>query len=238
MPTARAGREWLERFARRIEDVLRDGGAEATHDLRTAAARLDVQLRMCGLEVLRDDLRRVRRAAAEMREIDVCLEDQRSEPLRAWLLERHAAARNELARELSQDSTRALVEALGWLPLPRRAQARDWEAAQLERVRAQARAAARMSAPLDEIHSVRRSLRRLRYAREWLGRPTRTLRELQDELGSLNDVATLLAYALESPMAEQLAELRAELTREVAKRMRKAKAACRGAKLESKAPRR
>jgi CHAD domain-containing protein len=53
----------------------------------------------------------------------------------------------------------------------------------------------------------------LRYGLEWLGRKSRALKALQDELGRLTDTAVTLAELERCPQAAEFIELRAETQR-------------------------
>jgi CHAD domain-containing protein len=54
---------------------------------------------------------------------------------------------------------------------------------------------------LQSLHRLRRAVRRMRYALDWLGEDARKLKSLQDELGELNNCVVLLQH-LERECAE------------------------------------
>ena len=235
MPRAIPSQPWLRHLARHVPLARAGEDPEGVHQVRIAAGRLDVWLRMRSLRVLRDDLRWLRKAAAQVRDLDVLLERRLPDGFQAWTRDERLRAHAALAGVLEAPRTTALVAALASLPPVGRTAARDYAAGELRELQRRGRRITRDDATSADMHAVRRSLRRIRYAREWLGLKTASLKALQDELGSLNDSAVALAHLDRSPHAQLLAEWRSELESDVRKRLELARAAWRGAKL---APRR
>jgi CHAD domain-containing protein len=197
---------------------------ESVHELRVAAGRLSVWLELGGRHMLRDDLAWLRRSASRTRDLDVILERcgslrsndkvrhcnsiaelSASHAVRwpeweALLRGERACSCDELVESLSSTRLTALLAALSWMPALDREVARD----SLPRFRARVeRAGARLEHTLEDsegpediraLHRLRRAVRRLRYALEWLGEDARAVKALQDELGLLNDLAQLMRY--------------------------------------------
>lgn len=222
---------WIEHLARHVPVAQKGADPEGAHQLRVAAARLDVALRAAGQRVLRDDLRRLRRAASAARDLDVLLERSLPKDLSAWLSGERRSAYAQLSAELKSPDTAALLLALELLPPLRASSVRNWLGAQSQRVVRLARRACRSAASVEDLHELRRALRRVRYGREWLGRPTGDLKRLQDLLGELNDEFVALEHIARCPLGDELQELRTKITAAVARRTESAQQACRRARL-------
>jgi len=203
----------LQRLQESVPIARSAAAPEAVHDLRVSAARLDVWLRMAGWRVLRDDLRWLRRQAARVREIDVVLAG--SPPRLAPELERlRAQAHAVLETALALPRVESLLLALSLLPPLRKKQARDFVARQRSRVARRGRVAQKSTAAPEDLHRLRRAVRRLRYALEWTGSRDPLLEELQGALGELNDAAAGLRLIESLPESAALRELRAGFERE------------------------
>jgi len=164
---------------------------EGVHQVRVAAARLRVWLRLGDLRVLGDDLRWLRGAAGEVRDLDVLLGMGGPEGYEQALLVRWSAARAGWLQALRSGRTQGLLEALSVLPPidGRRAlrRTRRWQT----RLRRRGDALDWSAAPEGDLHAFRRAVRRLRYAREWIGAPDAAIKELSEDLGQLNDLFVL-----------------------------------------------
>jgi CHAD domain-containing protein len=207
VPAAR----WLERLEESIPVARRGRDPEGVHRLRVAAGRLEVWLRLHGLHVLRDDLGWLRSCAGPVRDHDVILHARPPASWVPWLKRRRTEARRALLAALDEPRLPALVRALGLLPPLDRAQAEE----RSERLLAKALAAA---AHVEEdphdagrLHELRRRVRRLRYAREWLEQEVGSLERLQEALGQANDAAVALRLLGGYRDAEGLAEYRSLL---------------------------
>jgi CHAD domain-containing protein len=180
-------RPWLDELEKEIEHVRIDGGASAVHGMRVAAGRLSVWLEIAGRRALHDDLRWLRRSAAALRDYDVMLDAGRAPQWEAALRLQRSAALVALRTALSSARPRALVTGLRCVPPP------DVETARKGTVRLARRASKegqRLSADSrdpDVIHRVRRRLRRLRYALEWLDADSKAVKKVQDAFGAFND---------------------------------------------------
>lgn len=209
---------WVEHLTRHLP-LARDGeDREGVHQLRVASARLEVFLRLAGRRSLLDDLRWLRERASAVRDLDVLLAGDLPKPFAEWLAGERLVARAGLLAALESPRLRALLEGWRWVPdLDRKAAERNRD--ELAR-RAERRAARALEseAQLDAFHAVRRALRRLRYADEWLERDVEELKTLQATLGDLNDVSVARRLASESPHAAELADYLARLDREVDRR--------------------
>jgi len=193
---------WLDHLEEHLPIARQGDDPEGVHQVRAAAARLDVWLRLGGYCVLRPDLRWLRKGAGAVRDIDVLLARGVSPELEAMLRERLAGARPAMLACFSHPRTAGLLFALRCLPPldrePARRALRGWtRRAQRRGRRVDFRAGA-----LEELHGLRRHVRRLRFAREWLELPARKIKRAHDELGALNDLAVLLelSRACSSPI--------------------------------------
>ncbi len=209
---------WLEHLEKHLVPARRGEVPEAVHQIRAAAARLEVWLRLAGWRILRDDLRWLRRSAAAVRDIDVLLAYRVSGEVRAALSKQREAAQRLLASALGRVRTQALLRALHLLP-------------PLEAERAH-RALERWSAKVlkegdladfdsdspARLHRLRRRARRLRFAREWLDIESEALHELQKELGDLHDLAVLQSWIATADDASEDLPSRMRKARERAKK--------------------
>lgn len=212
---------WLEHLVRQL-DVAREGrDPEGVHQVRVAAGRLDVWLELAGIRLLRDDLAWLRAGASQLRELDVLAESKPPDAWLDWIEGRRAACRREFEAFLDEPRLAGLLRALPLhAPLvPTRAEER---LAKLRR-RARRRGARMEDEPADihAFHRLRKALRRLRYALEWLGEDARQIKSLQNALGDLNDASVALALLGEWPGRSEFPELQRELQRRLeAKRRR------------------
>jgi len=184
--------------------------------VRVAGRRLRVWLELGGYRVLHDDLRWLVRGAGKVRDLEALLTPRSGEVLltprsgevlltprsgevtlpksfAAWLAEKLRIAREELLLSLDSPRLAGLTRALHNLPPLPVPQARR----RLERFerRVQKRQAAwQATRTLEDLHALRRALRRLRYAREYLEQEVEDLKALQEALGQLNDAVVALGY--------------------------------------------
>lgn len=171
---------WLSRFEAARAAAL-NGDVEALHHARTIARRLRVWLRLAGWRALESDLRWVCRETSRVRDLDVLDTVLTPAARAAW----RPAARRQASAALSSQRVDGVLRALAALPPLDVARARKrldrWERA-LEHPRPKTD---------DEVHALRKRVRRARYAREWLGDDAADLRALQDVLGVACDLAAL-----------------------------------------------
>lgn len=199
--------------ARRGEDP------EGVHQVRVSTRKIDVWLRLGDWRVLRDDLAWLRRGASAVRDLDVALRAPAAVgAFAAWLERERGRARRDLLAVLGDPRLEGLLAALASLPPVRVDRARR-PAREMAR-RLLARGAAIESGPADvgPYHRLRRSLRRCRYALEWLGELRgKEYAELQDALGALGDRSFLVDLIERCPhgagLAARARELRGGLDR-------------------------
>ena len=124
---------------------------------------------------------------------------------RAQLRNGRESARRVVLAALSCERFSALLAALSCIPDVDEKTAR----ASLPRFRARVeragRALERAPEDLDALHRLRRAVRRMRYALEWVGDDAHALKELQEELGELNNWVMLLQHLEHAEQAEPVA---------------------------------
>lgn len=166
----------------------------AVHQLRVALARLRVWTILAARSDVAPEVRWLRRAASTLRDLDVQLSMPSLPPrLAAELRAERRRAVVALARVARGRRAGALVDAIGALGDVSRKRARK----RLRRLAASAlaRGDRGFSADREAEHSLRRAVRRVRFALEWLGEECPPLVELQSALGDVNDRATALVRA-------------------------------------------
>lgn len=176
---------------RHLSLALSGADPEGVHQVRVAGRRLGVYLHLLGLRVLRDDLRRLVRAAGRVRDLEVALERPLPAGFRAHLEAERQRAREALLPLLRSPWLEALLRALEALPPLKGERGRKRLARLEKRLSARLRALAQDPTP-EALHAYRRALRRVRYAKELLGLPAKREKALQEALGAFND-----AYVLE-----------------------------------------
>ena len=162
-------------------------------------SRLDVWLRLGGHRALRDDLRWLRAGSARARDLDV-LARLVDKPARSAVRAARRAAQADLLMILDHPRTSGLIEALSHLP-PIPVDAAVARAGRLVRdLRARGHQIDAPSADDAAYHSVRRALRRVRYAGELLGGPVGPLAAAQDAFGALGDATLIAGWRVDHPM--------------------------------------
>lgn len=184
---------WLLHLRQHLPLAREGSNPEGVHQVRVAARRLRVWLELAGMRVLEDDLAWLVREAGRVRDLEVLLSDEQPEAFARWLHKELEAARAAFVPMLDSPRMAGLLWALPNLPpvpIPQ-AQAR---LPRFERRLRRRAATWAQEDSLEALHGVRRALRRLRYAREWLNHPTGDLKRLQDTLGQAGDLGFTLAY--------------------------------------------
>lgn len=193
---------WLEHLRAHLPVARAGSDPEGVHQVRVGAGHLDVWLELAGMRVLRDDLAWLRSGAGRVRELDVLIATGPEPDWRRWIEERRQAERERLVALLDDRRLDGLLEALSLLPPleGERARARLPKLAR----RAERRGERMLADPsdIDGFHRLRKGLRRLRYAREWLGLEVRALKSTQQSLGALHDVSVALELFQEWPGRE------------------------------------
>ncbi|AEV16180.1 CHAD domain containing protein [Thermus sp. CCB_US3_UF1] len=208
----RTPREWVDHLEAHLPLALSGADPEGVHQVRVAGRRLRAYLNLLGWRVLQDDLRRLVRGAGRVRDLEVALGHPLPPGFRAHLEEEVRQAREALPPLLASPWTAALLRALRVLP-PLGEEA--WGRLRRQERRAEARLKALQAEPsLEALHAYRRALRRVRYAKEFLGLSAKREKALQEALGGLQDLEVLLGllegYLAQAPDPEGEA-LRAEL---------------------------
>ncbi|MBI5431617.1 MAG: CHAD domain-containing protein [Planctomycetes bacterium] len=214
---------WLEHLNRHLPIARAGLNREGVHQVRVSAARLETYLRLAARRSLRDDLRWLRERASAVRDLDVLLERELPAPFAEWLVGERLVARAGLIEALESPRLRALLEGWRWVPELAREDAAERRERLAVRAERRAHRALDPKSGADAFHAVRRALRRLRYADEWLGRDVDALKALQESLGLLNDVSVARRLACECPCASQLAEFLAAADRDLERRVARAR---------------
>lgn len=186
--------QWLLHLTEHLPLAREGADPEGIHQVRVAVRRLRVWLELADLGVLEDDLAWLVRGAGRVRDLEVLLGHPRlPKAFGDWAKEQLGEARRELTPMLDSARLKGLLRALSALhPLERTAA----EARLGHLVRRVGRRAADWEAhgDFERLHALRRALRRLRYAREWLGLDTEAIKQLQDALGAVGDLTFTQNY--------------------------------------------
>ena len=196
---------WLERLDD-ARTLALAGDAEGVHQVRVAARRLRVWLGFKGHALLEKELRWACGELALMRDLEIFGEALTAEPL----VELRARATQQAVEALESPRWAALRHALEQTRAPKKSRARR-ALSKLERT-LEKRRATLPAGEGDALHALRRSLRRVRYAREWLGIDASELAVEQERLGAVCDLLALQAFA-KRQRAEVPAQLPEAITR-------------------------
>jgi CHAD domain-containing protein len=185
---------WLEHLELHIRRFRASENPESVHQLRVAAGRLSVWLELAGRRALRDDLCWLRRSAATVRDLDVMLAKGRSPQWNDLLSVDREAALETLRATLATSRAASVSAGLSCVPAPTLEAAR----AGLRRIRRRVLSAGDRlgddECDPDVLHHLRRKIRRLRYALEWLGDDVTEIKAVQDTFGAMNDMAVESKY--------------------------------------------
>jgi CHAD domain-containing protein len=202
---------WLEVLQDRIAAVQNDGGEEDVHQLRVATRRLSSWLKLGRMRILRSDLRWLRAAGGGVRDLDVVLALHPPEPLAAWLRSERARRFAELVRVIAAPRTAALCAALAHVAPIDTDRARQEVPRLAGDVVEQGDALQLAPNDVESFHALRRSVRSLRYALEWLEEKTGAFKEFQDLSGRGADLSGALLLLDVYPEAAELADYRHQL---------------------------
>jgi CHAD domain-containing protein len=200
---------WLDHLKQHVPIAAEGADPEGAHQLRVACRRLDVWLEMRGARVLRDDLRWLRGRAGQVRDLDVLLAGEPPQGWAVWLGAKRRRARRELVLALKSLRLDALLLALSLLPPLDDARARGALAPIARRAIELGDRFEHDPHDTDAMHRLRRSLRVLRYALEWIDEPTDEVREAQETFGEAADLSVALELMGSYPRPAELADERA-----------------------------
>ncbi|GAB4328218.1 MAG: hypothetical protein Kow0074_24010 [Candidatus Zixiibacteriota bacterium] len=209
---------WLQHLKDHVPVAREGSDPEGVHQLRVATRRLDAWLVLAQMNILRDDLRWLRRRASAVRDLDVLLlEIKPPAPLSDWLQGLHDTARRELLVALEHPRYYGLITALEGLPPMAGSSARLVLPTVVRQVLRRGKAVENAHQDLQKLHRLRRGARRLRYCLEWLGMNTKPLKAVQRVLGEANDIAMTLRYLNQSPHRDSLSDYRINLENQLVK---------------------
>jgi CHAD domain-containing protein len=190
---------WISGLEIQFERVRDEGGATAVHAMRVAAGRMSVWIEIAGRHALHDDLRWLRRSAATLRDIDVMLGRERAPLWEAELRLHRALELAALRAVLATSRPRAIAAGLRCIPPPDERTARKGMRRLARRVLREGDRMMGGSHDAESMHRVRRRLRRLRYALEWLDTDAGKVKKIQDAFGDFNDRVVELAHVQSHP---------------------------------------
>lgn len=108
---------WLQHLREHLPIAKEGRDPEGVHQVRVAVRRLRVWLRLAGLRVLEDDLAWLVRAAGEVRDLEVLLQNNRlPKAFRRWAASRLKEARARFEPLLETPRLAGLLQALSNLP--------------------------------------------------------------------------------------------------------------------------
>jgi len=193
----RDARDWVAHLEAHLPLALSGEDPEGVHQVRVAGRRLRAYLELLGHRILRDDLRFLVRQAGRVRDLEVALGWALPQGVRGQLEAELKEAREALSGLLLSPWMGALLRSLRHLPPLDKGQARKRLKRLQERLEDRF-LELRAEPSLERLHAYRRALRRVRYAKEFLGLSTKRERALQEVLGEVNDLRVLkdllLAY--------------------------------------------
>jgi CHAD domain-containing protein len=213
-----ASSAWVRRLRAAIIVGRRGDDPEGIHQVRVACRRLSAWLDLGGRRIGRDDLKWLRDAAGPIRDLDVLLmHDDVPLAMNRWLRSQWRKERPALLEAL--DAPRALgtvhlFENMGPLKTD---DVPKGMARLLDKAERAIDAVDEQSPDPAQLHLVRRRLRPIRYALEWLKRDASPIVAAQDALGALSDDVLLhrmtVAWGKDPARAKALAAQLALLAR-------------------------
>lgn len=206
---------WLERLEQSLANARAGDDPEVVHQVRVAAARLRVWLDLGGRRALVDDLRWLRRSASPVRDLDVLIAENPDPTCTSWLSARRVTSRAEFRAALDDERVGGLLTALAAMPALQRARARQRIAHVEQRVMRAGAELERDTSDVHAWHALRRALRRLRYALEWLDEDTDSIRAFLDVLGELNNRVVEERHLTECPPSNSATEALAAVERSI-----------------------
>ncbi|MDX2008164.1 MAG: CHAD domain-containing protein [Meiothermus sp.] len=185
---------WLEHLRQHLPLARSGNDPEGVHQVRVAVRRLRVWLELGGYKTLEPDLAWLVRGAGGVRDLEVLLgSPDLPKAFRGWAEGRLEEARGQLVPMLDSGRLEGVLQALDNLP------ALEPQAATKRLERFARRVGRRKSGweregSLESLHALRRALRGLRYAREWLELDTGAVKELQECFGQVGDYSFILEH--------------------------------------------
>jgi CHAD domain-containing protein len=216
---------WIDHLERHVAMARAGNDPEGAHQVRVAIARLRVWLTLGGGHALDDELRRLRKRLAKVRELDVMLE---LDPPRKWAVElrrRRAKEQEKLGEALLGERIASLLAALAKLPPVAVEMARLNLPALARQALERGKALRKAWHDADAIHALRRAVRKVRFAREWLRDKPKNLAKLQSALGAAVDRFVALAAMKGLPAGASTREYKKKLRRKRDRALIRARAA-------------
>jgi CHAD domain-containing protein len=226
---------WLDALEARIAAVQDGAGEEDVHQLRVATRRLSSWLKLGRMRVLRSDLRWLRAAGGGVRDLDVLLAGGPPDGMGPWLASERERRAAHLLEVIRSPRAEALCAALAHIPPIDRDRARQGIPRLAAPALEQGDRLQLAPGDVEAFHRMRRSVRGLRYALEWLDQETRPLKEFQDLSGRAADLSLALLVIDQYPDAAGLADQRRELEETFAARRLEVVAAWPGLRREIEA---
>jgi CHAD domain-containing protein len=184
--------ELLSRFRLHIGIALQGDDSEGIHQIRVATRRLRVLLKLMGIRVLQDDLCWLSASVGEARDLDVLIKKAEINAYHDWLQEQRLQYQTVIALCLGSSRLDGLLEAFDGLCFInikiKKAAYKKIKKTLLIR----SKKLSMVDCCDENIHSVRKSLRQLRYAREFLNKDVSVQKELQEVFGDFNDACVML----------------------------------------------
>ncbi|MCX7782764.1 MAG: CHAD domain-containing protein [Meiothermus sp.] len=187
-------KRWLQHLLDHLPIAREGQDPEGVHQVRVAVRRLRVWLRLAGMRVLEDDLAWLVRAAGQVRDLEVLLQHPNlPKAFRTWAELRLKQARTAFVPLLDSPRLAGLLQALSTLPPLDEKVAESRLARFVQQVERRAQEW-RSEDSIEHLHALRRALRRLRYAREWLEQDSDNVKALQEIFGQVGDLSFTLNY--------------------------------------------
>ena len=209
---------WLDALRAHIAAVQKGGSDEDVHQLRVLTRRLSSWLKLGRIKILRSDLRWLRAAGGAVRDLDVVVAHQPPAPLAEWLVAERSRRFQQLLRVVGAPRTAALLSALAHMAPVEEARAREAIPGLAGAVLGLGEQLQRAPNDVEAFHSLRRSVRGLRYALEWLQEKTGAFKEFQDITGKAADLSVALLLLDVYPDADDLSEYRSQLEQDFSAR--------------------
>jgi len=177
-------------------DLARSGQSrsqhpDAIHGVRVTARRLREYCLVMKRRRLVRHLTWLIRKLGPMRDLDVAGSVRHSKSKAHWLADERVEEAHRVLATLRSPKTQRLVSALGDLPALRKKQTTK----RMRRLERNVNSQDRDLRQVEDVHSLRRTLRHLRYCREWAGLDVKPLQVLQARLGKIIDLAMRVSQA-------------------------------------------